>query len=162
MQPDFGTRPKVGLCPLIPQNAAGQRMLPPVSVPSPPWNSPAATPLPVPELEPPGQVSVSQGLRGTGKGLEASGMPQANSIVLVLPRMTLPAARSRFTTGASPWLPHAGSRIRLWAVVGPSSVAMMSLMPRGTPCRAPRSTPAASSASRAAAAARAASSKRTR
>src|SRR5207248_4735289 len=97
----------------MPQNAAGQRMLPPVSVPSPPGNSPAATPLPVPELEPPGHVSVFHGLRGIGNGFDGSGQPHANSIVVVLPIMIEPAARRRATTGASPAAPHAGSRIRL-------------------------------------------------
>ncbi|GAA4899759.1 hypothetical protein GCM10023405_20000 [Streptomonospora salina] len=52
-------------------------------VPSPAWKNPAATPLPVPELDPPGQVPVCQGLRGTGNGVESSIMPQANSIMLV-------------------------------------------------------------------------------
>src|SRR5882757_1290573 len=90
--PDFGTRPKVGMSPDTPQNAAGMRMLPPVSVPMPARNMPAATPLPVPELDPPGQVFVSHGLRGNGNGFAGSGIPHANSIVVTLPGITAPAA----------------------------------------------------------------------
>src|SRR5579859_847107 len=97
--PDFGTRPNVGFSPEIPQYADGPRILPPVSVPSPPRKKPAATPAPVPELDPPGQCAVFHGLRGTGNGLSGSGMPVANSIVLVLPVMTAPAACKRATTG---------------------------------------------------------------
>jgi hypothetical protein len=52
--------------------------------------------------------------------------------------------------------------MRLCAVVGPSSVAMMSLIPSGIPCKGPRSTPDASSASSIAAVLRAVSSKRAR
>src|SRR6266481_8727868 len=99
VQPDFGTRPNVAISPLIPQKAAGQRMLPPVSVPRPPRTSPADTPLPVPELDPPGQAPMSQGLRGMGNGLAGSGMPHAYSMVVSLPVMTAPAARRRATTG---------------------------------------------------------------
>src|SRR6185437_3262817 len=129
--PDLGTRPKVGIRPETPQNAAGRRMLPPVSVPKPPRNRPAATPLPVPELDPPGQVRVSHGFRGSGKGFDGSGAPMANSIVVTLPVITAPAARSRATTGASRPAPQASSRTRLLAVVGPSAAAMMSLIPSG-------------------------------
>jgi hypothetical protein len=49
----LGTRPKVGFSPVTPQNAAGIRMLPPVSVPSAPRNIPVARLLALPELEPP-------------------------------------------------------------------------------------------------------------
>src|SRR5215470_12975870 len=98
-------------------------MLPPVSVPRPPRNIPAAIPLAVPELEPPAHVVRSQGLRGTGKGFSASGYPTASSIVVVLPTMIPPPARNRETTGASlidelhPW-----SSARLCPLVGPSAV----------------------------------------
>ena len=133
--------------PVMPQNAAGMRTEPPVSVPSAPRKSPAATPAPLPEEDPPGHVSGFQGLRGTGNGFDASGMPIANSIVEVLPMITAPAARSRATTGASCPSPHAGSRTIDWAVVGASFVAMMSFTPIGMPWRGPRSMPAAKSAS---------------
>src|SRR4051812_35183802 len=98
--PSFGTRPKVGLRPVSPQNAAGIRMLPAVSVPTAPRNIPSATPDAEPELEPPAHLAESHGFRGTGKGLAGSGIPHANSIVVVLPMTTAPAARSRRATVA--------------------------------------------------------------
>src|SRR5687767_8434976 len=97
-------------------------MLPPVSVPRAPRNRPAATPLAEPELDPPGQRRGSAGWRGTGKGFDGSGIPHANSIVVDLPQITAPAARSRATAGASPRSPHDGSSTMLCAVVGPSLV----------------------------------------
>src|SRR5881392_3254791 len=47
------TRPYVGLRPLIPQSEAGMRIEPPVSDPSAPGASAAATATPEPEDEPP-------------------------------------------------------------------------------------------------------------
>src|SRR5262245_12220945 len=47
------TRPYVGLSPTMPQQAAGRRMDPPVSVPSAPTARPAATAAPEPLLDPP-------------------------------------------------------------------------------------------------------------
>ena len=60
------TRPYVGLRPLIPQSDAGMRMDPPVSEPSAPGQSPAATAAPEPEDEPPQIrcVTASHGFRG--------------------------------------------------------------------------------------------------
>ena len=88
-------------------------MLPPVSVPIPPRKSPAATPLAEPELDPPAQVVTSQGLHGSGNGLVGSGMPIENSMVVVLPVTTAPAARNLETIGASLPGPQMGSWIRL-------------------------------------------------
>jgi hypothetical protein len=85
----------------MPQRAAGWRTEPPVSVPSAPRHSPAATAAALPPLDPPGTRSRSQGL-WVGKKAEFSvEEPMANSSVLVLPRMTAPAAFSRATTVAS-------------------------------------------------------------
>ena len=131
----------------MPHSAAGMRTLPPVSLPSPPRIRPAATPVPVPTLDPPGQRSMSHGLRWVGNGPSASGAPIANSIVVVLPVMTAPCARRRATTGASTPRPQSGSSTLLHAVVAPSRAAMMSFTPSGMPCNGPRSTPAAKSAS---------------
>ena len=117
---------------------------------------------PEPELEPPAQVEVSHGFSGIGKGFSGSGQPIANSIVVVLPMITAPAVRSRATTGASTLCPQSGSIIKLCAVVGPSSVVMMSLTAIGIPCRGPRSLPSLNSRSREAAASMAVSSKRAR
>src|SRR6185437_12275515 len=105
----------------MPQYAAGIRMLPPVSVPSAPSTAPVATELPEPELEPPAHRDRSHGFFGIGNGLVGSGIPIANSMVVVLPMTMPPALRNRVTTTASPSL-QAGSRIRLWAVDGASAV----------------------------------------
>ena len=55
--------PTVGLIPTTPLSAAGQRIEPSVSVPTARGASPAATPAPEPELEPPGERSRACGLR---------------------------------------------------------------------------------------------------
>ena len=68
-------RPYVVLSPEMPHNADGMRTLPPVSVPRPPRIRPAATPVPVPELDPPGHRSRSHGLRWIGNGPSASARP---------------------------------------------------------------------------------------
>ena len=71
----------------VPFAAAGPRTEPPVSVPSPPSASPAATAMPVPELDPEALWSVFHGFRGIGKPFDGSGAPQANSLVVLLPTM---------------------------------------------------------------------------
>ena len=48
--------------PTTPDSEAGWRMLPPVSVPSAKYISPAATPADEPPDDPPGTVDSSQGL----------------------------------------------------------------------------------------------------
>ena len=72
-------------------------------------------------------------------------LPQANSVVTVLPRMTAPAARSIAVAVAS----RPGRRPR-WMTEprseASSSVSMMSLMPTGTPCSGPPPSPPASRA----------------
>ncbi len=59
-------RPTVALRPVSPQNEAGSRTEPPVSVPMPHGAIRAATATPVPLLDPPGvrATARSQGLRG--------------------------------------------------------------------------------------------------
>ncbi len=51
--PSIGTSPYVGLNPAMPQQAAGMRIEPPVSVPSAPSASPATSAAAEPPLEPP-------------------------------------------------------------------------------------------------------------
>lgn len=51
--PRVETRPRLGLTPTMPLNAAGTRPLPAVSVPSAMSASPPATATALPELEPP-------------------------------------------------------------------------------------------------------------
>src|SRR3982074_3868486 len=72
-QPNLGTRPKVTLSPVWPLTEAGARTDPPVSVPSPPSTSPAATAMPVPALDPAAASSRSHGFLATGNPLSGSG-----------------------------------------------------------------------------------------
>jgi hypothetical protein len=62
MCPVRGTRPAVGLRPATPQQWAGRRMLPPVSLPISIGDPPAATIAAAPPLEPPDVRSRSNGL----------------------------------------------------------------------------------------------------
>src|SRR5438093_6784437 len=57
-------RPRVGLRPTTPQNAAGTRMDPPPSVPTCSGPSSAAVAAAAPPLDPPGTWSRFHGLRG--------------------------------------------------------------------------------------------------
>src|SRR5437867_8586844 len=103
--------------PTTPQNAAGWRTDPPVSVPSARSTAPAATAAAEPPEEPPGTRAGSIGFF-EGPYAECSvEEPIANSSQLVLPAMTAPASRSRRTAVASNGERHP-SRIREPQVVG--------------------------------------------
>ncbi|MNT83173.1 hypothetical protein D3C72_2230020 [compost metagenome] len=87
--------------PVMPENDAGWRIEPPVSVPVAAGARPAATAAAEPPEEPPGTRCLSHGLR-TGPKYEFSfDEPIANSSMLVLPSVTMPAAARRSTTVAS-------------------------------------------------------------
>ncbi len=153
------TVPYVGFKPTTPQNAAGCRTLPPVSLPSAAGTSPAATAAADPPELPPGTRSGSTGFR-VGPNAEFSVLePMANSSRFVLPAINAPAARSSRTAVASYGARHP-SRIREPHVVGWSSVVRLSFTATGTPARRPASEPASRARSSAAstASARAASS----
>ena len=94
--PSIGSAPWRAFNPLTPQNAAGRRIEPAVSVPSAANAAPVATATAEPPLEPPA-------LRSGSHGLAAAGVvtPKASSCVAVLPITTAPASRSRVTSGAS-------------------------------------------------------------
>jgi hypothetical protein len=62
-QPSSGTSPKLGLKPVVPQQADGIRMEPAESVPSAASTSPAASAAALPPLEPP---ATRPGARGFG------------------------------------------------------------------------------------------------
>jgi len=85
----------------MPHSEAGWRIEPPVSVPIPRAACPAATAAADPPLDPPGTRLVSHGLRVGPKPEFSVDEPMANSSMLVLPRITTPAWRSRATTVAS-------------------------------------------------------------
>src|SRR4051794_41983232 len=112
--------------------AAGWRIEPPVSVPMASGASKPATAADDPPDEPPGIRSRSHGLR-VGPYAEFSvDEPIANSSMLVLPSMTMPASFTRRLIVAS----YGGtqpSRIREPDVVGTSLVTTTSFIASGTP-----------------------------
>ena len=87
--------------PVRPQNAAGCRIEPPVSVPVAAGARRAATSAALPPEEPPGTRSVSHGLATGPCTLFSFDEPIANSSMFALPRVTAPAAARRSTTVAS-------------------------------------------------------------
>ncbi len=99
------TLPYVGFSPTMPQNAAGQRTEPPVSVPSARSASPAATAAAEPPEEPPGTRETSRGLRVGPKPEFSVVVPMPNSSMLVLPLISPPAA----FTSATAWASYGGT-----------------------------------------------------
>src|SRR5579862_5504623 len=87
--------------PQTPENAAGWRIEPPVSVPVAALTRRAATAAAEPPELPPGTQSRFQGLRTGPKYDDSFDEPMANSSMLVLPIMTMPARASASTTNAS-------------------------------------------------------------
>ena len=92
-----GMRPSVGFSPSTPVQAAGRRVEAPASVVSAIRTSPAATDTPPPQLDPPHVTFAFQGLTVRPVNGEEPIMVWANSVVVLLPMMTAPAARSRAT-----------------------------------------------------------------
>src|SRR3972149_6313945 len=122
------------------------RMDPPPSVPRASGPSPAATAAPAPELEPPGVMSGCQGLRVAPKSGLSARLLWPNSGVLVLPRITAPAALSRSTAIASS-SGTKSAKMREPPVVTIPRVKRTSLMDTGTPCTAPSGSPCMMAAS---------------
>src|SRR6185436_3836924 len=91
------TRPDVGFNPTIPQNAAGSRTEPPVSVPIAAKHMPVATAAAEPPEEPPAMRSVSHGLRTGPKYDDVEVPPYANSCMFCFPINTAPARFRRCT-----------------------------------------------------------------
>ena len=89
------------MSPDTPQNAAGIRIEPPVSVPSASATAPVASATAEPPLEPPGTRAGSCGFRHGGKCGLTLVMPHANSCVSVLPTTIAPASFARRTNSAS-------------------------------------------------------------
>src|SRR4051794_36842016 len=140
-RPNRLTPPYVGFTPTVPVTEAGCRIEPPVSVPiaSGAWYDEMAADDPPPL--PPGIRDRSHGLR-VGPYAECSvEEPIANSSMLVLPRMTTPAALRRAVTVAS-YGGRQPSRILDPQVVGTPSIVMTSLSASGTPASGPVSSPA--------------------
>ena len=94
-------RPMVVFNPRTPQNAAGIRIDPPVSVPIANGTMPAATAAADPPLDPPGTRAWSWGFRVDPRSRCWVVIPHPNSCERVRPITTAPAARRRATTVAS-------------------------------------------------------------
>ena len=135
--PARGTRPKLGLKPAMPQQAAGRISEPAVCVPRDSGTMKSATAAAEPLDEPPGVCAGLKGLR------VAPAVMLASSVVTVLPITTAPASRHRATAAASTrgrWPAKIGEPHS----VGRSRVSKMSFTPSGRPCKGPRSGPASS------------------
>ncbi len=136
-----GTRPKLGFSPTTPHHAAGMRIEPPASVPTCSGPKQAAAAAPAPAEEPPGVMSVFQGLRVMPCSGQSPGLFQPYSVVVVLPTITAPAARSPVTSGASS-ATAAASVSRLPRRVGSPATSTRSLTVTGTPSSSPSGRPA--------------------
>jgi hypothetical protein len=84
----------------MPQNAAGCRTDPPVSLPNAAGTHPEATAAAEPPLDPPATRSGSWGFRVTPETELSVEEPMANSSMFVLPSTTAPASSSRRTAVA--------------------------------------------------------------
>ncbi len=151
------TNPTVGFRPTRPLTADGQMMLPSVSVPTPAAAKLAAIAVPVPELEPHGLRSSTYGFfvwppRELQPDDERVERKFAHSERLVLPMITAPASRRRFTMNASTAGRFSASAIDPAEFTMPA-MSTLSLMSTGMPCIAPRTLPAFRSASSACASA---------
>ena len=80
------------------QNIAGCRIEPPVSVPVDAGVKPAATAAAEPPEEPPGTRETSQGFFTVPKYEDSLDEPIANSSILSLPNVTMPASDMFLTT----------------------------------------------------------------
>src|SRR5262249_39405975 len=143
MIPERLTNPTVGLIPTIPFVVAGQTIEPSVSVPIATLQRLAETATPEPELEPQGLRSSAYGLRVNPPRplqplVEWVERKLAHSLRFVLPRMTAPASRNRFTTNASRCAVKPSRASEPAVVAIRSAVAMLSLIKTGIPCRGPR------------------------
>src|SRR5579875_3456527 len=130
--PSIGSRPARPFSPQIPQQAAGMRTLPAVSVPSASGTAPAATASAEPPLEPPAIASGCRGLRTPGVMT-----PAASSCVAVFPTGIAPRARSPATTAASARAGGASCSARVPARVGSPATSARSLTASGTPWSGP-------------------------
>ena len=143
MTPARLVRPTVGLTPTTPLTPEGQMIDPSVSVPIATVTRFAATAMAEPELEPHGVRLSAYGffawpLRALQPLEPGDDLKYAHSLIVALPRMTVPASRSFRATVASS-RGRAPTRASVPAVVSiRSAVAMLSLSRTGMPCNGPR------------------------
>ncbi|EKD95284.1 MAG: hypothetical protein ACD_24C00543G0001 [uncultured bacterium] len=98
INPYLLTLPYVGFNPVIPDHEAGHLMLPPVSDPIAKIHMLAETAAADPPEEPPGTLSVSQGLCVVKKSEVSVDAPCAKASILVLPKITAPASSNLLVT----------------------------------------------------------------
>jgi hypothetical protein len=126
--PFTDTRPHVVFSPVTPQQAAGMRTEPPVSVPKATSASPVATATADPLEEPPGTRRGSLGFTGVPAQWFTPLADQHSSVSPVFPAIRAPCSRADATTAASL---AAGSAISATtghpAVVGTPATSMQSL-----------------------------------
>jgi hypothetical protein len=147
-----GTTPVVGLMLAMPQQWAGLRSEPPMSLPSPIALIPLASAEASPPLDPPAVTFGFHGLRVRPCSDESVWTRRPRSGRLLRPIGIAPAARIRATTGASIDA-IASARATIALVVGVPARSMFSFTVNGTPCRGGRCSPLAWAASAASAAA---------
>ena len=132
--PSSGTRPHVVFSPAIPQQAAGIRMEPPVSLPYATSASSVATATAEPLDEPPGTRVESSGFTGVPYHWLKPVTPSANSCKFVRPTIRAPASRAPARQAASrPAGTALSATARHPAVVGSPTMSMRSLTARRTP-----------------------------
>src|SRR5580693_6866205 len=125
--PSSGMRPQVVFSPQIPQQAAGMRIDPPVSVPYATSASPVATATADPLEDPPGASEASSGFTGVPNQGLIPVTPSASSCRLVRPTTCPPAARSPARQAASLIAGTAASAsTRDPAVVGTPAISIRS------------------------------------
>jgi hypothetical protein len=129
--PANGIASKLGLKPTTPQNAAGIRTEPPVSLPSPATPIPVATHTPAPLEDPPAWRDGSCGFFTSPVHGFSPVPPSAISCMLVLANSNAPAARNRTTAADS--APTSGKAARVPARIGMPRTAYRSLIDTGTP-----------------------------
>src|SRR5262249_37991056 len=133
------TRPYVCFSPTIPQNEAGPRIDPPVSVPIDSGVRYAASAAPDPLEDPDGEYSVFQGLRA-GPKPDRTPLPMANSSKFSFPSRIAPAFERRSVTVDSKSGTQSAVTFEPFVVRIPL-VARMSLGAYGRPCNGPMYLP---------------------
>src|SRR5580692_10352640 len=118
------------------------RIEPPASVPICNGPNPAAPAAPAPDDEPPAVNSGFHGLRVMPCSGQSPGDFQPNSVVVVFPTITAPAAFNPTTLGASS-AAGVGSVVRLPRRVGNPATSTRSFTVQGTPSSSPSGRPAA-------------------
>ncbi len=136
-----GAVPSVGLSPYTPVHAAGSRVEQPASVASESGARPVAVATPAPAEEPPQVRSGAQGLRVNPVSGDMPSGEWANSVVVVLPIITAPAARRRATAATSVLAGGACAISTEPQRVGRPATSRMSLTETGTPASGPGSLP---------------------